>query len=487
MCTILFSSKLKTAAQHLPALLTRSRDFFGFVVKGDRNPRHFPTFTQMLPEVVHLSQMSPDDWILLHGRAVPESEPDFLSPNPLFAQPCRGKPFYFFAFHGLVNNLKELVPNFPDDLVDTQVFAKLFDPLFEEDLIPDPYSGPVMDPPQRWVEKLAEILQTVKGSFVLFVVVPRLELLFVASNFLAVFLDKDVVSTVPVSPFSQPLEPYTVYAFDLETLSLQASAPLTLPRPGWAVVCSSGLDSTTCLALVKALYPEDPIHAVHFTYGQHAQAFELQAVKGIADYFDAKLHVVDVSELIKALDHSSLLLQDQVKVDSLLDMERDVHYVRLRNTLFATIAAGIAEQHQLGHVVMGVNLTEGLVYSDNGNRWFYSMRETLKTAGQLPIRFSAPLLNLLKKEIIRLGQLAGAPYRLTVSCYHPQKKGNQFVACGRCGSCHNRFRAFMAAGFSDPVPYAQLPDDRALHLPLYAPAKNISQLVRLMAEWGVSL
>ena len=62
----------------------------------------------------------------------------------------------------------------------------------------------------------------------------------------------------------------------------------------------------------------------------------------------------------------------------------------------------------------------------------------------------APLIDLGKDEIIKLGTQLGVDYAMTVSCYQADGSG---AACGRCDSCRLRREGFEAAGIADPTRY----------------------------------
>jgi len=66
------------------------------------------------------------------------------------------------------------------------------------------------------------------------------------------------------------------------------------------------------------------------------------------------------------------------------------------------------------------------------------------------IRIRAPLINLSKAEIIKLGLKLGVDYSLTHSCYDPTPDG---AACGECDTCLLRLKGFREAGTRDPVRY----------------------------------
>lgn len=64
------------------------------------------------------------------------------------------------------------------------------------------------------------------------------------------------------------------------------------------------------------------------------------------------------------------------------------------------------------------------------------------------IEIVTPIIHLKKHEIVRRGIELGAPLHLTWSCYQ-----NEEEACGTCGSCALRRRAFAQAGVEDPIAY----------------------------------
>jgi len=62
----------------------------------------------------------------------------------------------------------------------------------------------------------------------------------------------------------------------------------------------------------------------------------------------------------------------------------------------------------------------------------------------------APLVQMSKAEIIRMGTRLGVDFSLTHSCYDPDSAGRP---CGRCDSCLLRLKGFAKAGLTDPLDY----------------------------------
>jgi 7-cyano-7-deazaguanine synthase len=67
-------------------------------------------------------------------------------------------------------------------------------------------------------------------------------------------------------------------------------------------------------------------------------------------------------------------------------------------------------------------------------------------------KFTAPLIEFSKAEIIRKAVEFGIDLSLTHSCYDPTPEG---LACGECDSCLLRLKGFREAGITDPIRYAQ--------------------------------
>jgi 7-cyano-7-deazaguanine synthase len=63
------------------------------------------------------------------------------------------------------------------------------------------------------------------------------------------------------------------------------------------------------------------------------------------------------------------------------------------------------------------------------------------------VTIHAPLMQLTKADIIRLGLSLGVDYGLTTSCYDPAPSG---APCGACDACQLRAKGFAEVGVNDP-------------------------------------
>lgn len=221
------------------------------------------------------------------------------------------------------------------------------------------------------------------------------------------------------------------------------------------VLLSGGLDSTTVLAMARAsgFVPA----ALCISYGQrHAVEIErsrkVAAAMGVEDF-----RVVTVD--LRAIGGSALTADIEVPKDRPSDELSHgipITYVPARNTLFLSLALGLAEVIGAQDLFIGVNAVDYSGYPDcrpEFIRAFESLANLATKAGVEGKRFTvhAPLSGMTKAEIIQEGVRLGVDYGLTHSCYDPDAEGR---ACGRCDSCVLRRRGFEQAGVADPTPYS---------------------------------
>lgn len=216
------------------------------------------------------------------------------------------------------------------------------------------------------------------------------------------------------------------------------------------VLLSGGLDSATVLAMARAEGYE--CHALSVSYGQRHIA-ELKAAERVARALGAATH----RQLHVNLDAvgGSALTDRSIAVPEAPTTGIPVTYVPARNTLFLSLALGVAEVLGATDLFIGVNAVDYSGYPDCRPEFieaFEKLATQATKAGAEGARFKVhtPLIRLSKADIIRAGVRLGVPYGETVSCYQADAEGR---ACGRCDSCRIRREGFTAAGVADPTRY----------------------------------
>ena len=125
--------------------------------------------------------------------------------------------------------------------------------------------------------------------------------------------------------------------------------------------------------------------------------------------------------------------------------------------MLLALALGYAEVLGAQDLYIGVNAIDYSGYPDCRPAFVRAFEALANLATKAAVegraRYSvrAPLVQLSKAEIIRLGTRLRVPYELTHSCYDPGSEGQ---ACGRCDSCRLRREGFAEAGVPDPTRYA---------------------------------
>jgi 7-cyano-7-deazaguanine synthase len=219
------------------------------------------------------------------------------------------------------------------------------------------------------------------------------------------------------------------------------------------ILLSGGLDSSTVLYQARADGCE--CYAISFDY-QQQHCRELQSAVLVGKSVGVVQHQVVNFDL--RLWGGSALTDDAIALPqarSLDEMSQNipVTYVPARNTIFLSFALAYAEVIAAERVYIGVNALDYSGYPDCRPDYIQAMQEVFRLGtkqgreGQ-PINIVAPLVNLKKTEIIRLGNQLGTPWELTWSCYAGGDK-----ACGVCDSCRLRLAAFAELGLEDPVDY----------------------------------
>ncbi len=226
------------------------------------------------------------------------------------------------------------------------------------------------------------------------------------------------------------------------------------------VLLSGGLDSTTAAALARREGWE--LYGLTLRYGQ-VHARELEAARRVAQALGFVKHIeLDVD--LRAFGGSSLT------GDGVIPKDRDLSeqdgliarspgspipstYVPARNTVFLSLAMAWAEVLGAERIVIGVNALDYSGYPDCRPEYIAAFEYLASLATKAgvegrPLRIWAPLQQLTKAGIIRVGLDLGIDYGLTHSCYDPAPDGRP---CGRCDSCQLRAKGFAEAGVGDPL------------------------------------
>lgn len=215
------------------------------------------------------------------------------------------------------------------------------------------------------------------------------------------------------------------------------------------VLLSGGLNSMVCAALAREA--GFAVTALTVDYGQRHR-IELNAARAVASQL-ADQHIVVPLDL-RAFGGSALTSHIEVPKDGLTD-GIPITYVPARNTIFLSLALGLAEASGARAIYIGVNALDYSGYPDCRPEFIEEFERLANVATKAgvegdPFTIHAPLLHLTKANIAREAQRLGLDAAISHSCYDPAPDGR---ACGLCDACRLRAKGFAEAGIEDPTVY----------------------------------
>ena len=231
-------------------------------------------------------------------------------------------------------------------------------------------------------------------------------------------------------------------------------------KPTIVLALSGGLDSTVLLAHYLAM--NNKIHCCIFNYNSKHNKYENAAAYNVISYYNKHLQndqisheYIDLSNVFTNFKSNLLKSGDDIPDG---DYERSSlikTVVPGRNLIMASIMAGIAESNSAVGIALGVHSGDHELYPDCRPAFIIDLRQTIYQSTEGKLGVYAPFLYYVKGYIIKhaKGDILthtgiDVPFHLTRTCYKDQE-----IACGTCGSCKERLKAFDRAGYVDPIEY----------------------------------
>ena len=217
------------------------------------------------------------------------------------------------------------------------------------------------------------------------------------------------------------------------------------------VLHSGGLDSTTVLAM--ALDECDAVTCLTLRYGQKHYR-EITAAEQVARRYGVEQVVVELPAVFQGFG-STLIDADASNPHLSYEEIREAQgpspsYVPFRNANFLSVAVSVAMVRDAGYVYFAAHADDAhnWAYPDTTPEFIGAMSNAILVGTYSQVRLRTPLMWLIKRDVVALAAVLGAPVELTYSCYEGRE-----AHCGLCPTCINRIEAFKNAGFIDPVRY----------------------------------
>jgi 7-cyano-7-deazaguanine synthase len=221
------------------------------------------------------------------------------------------------------------------------------------------------------------------------------------------------------------------------------------------VLLSGGLDSMVSRGIARE--QGFSLAALTVDYNQRHRV-ELEAAARVATALGAERHVT-LPVNLRAFGGSSLTDDIDVPKDGVEEGAIPVTYVPARNTIFLSLALGLAEATGARDIFLGVNALDYSGYPDCRPAFIDKFQELADLATRMGVEgqgftIHAPLLHMTKADIAAEAARLGLDAGMSWSCYDPTPDGKH---CGLCDSCRLRSRGFEEAGLPDPTIYATHP------------------------------
>ena len=193
------------------------------------------------------------------------------------------------------------------------------------------------------------------------------------------------------------------------------------------------------------------VTALTIDYGQRHRV-ELDAAQAVAEKL-ADRHIVLPLDL-RVFGGSALTSDIDVPKEGVGE-GIPVTYVPARNTIFLSLALGLAEASGARDMFIGVNALDYSGYPDCRPEFVAEFQRLANVATKAGvegegIRIHTPLLHMTKADIASEAQRLGLDAALSHSCYDPVDGRH----CGKCDACRLRAKGFADAGLEDPTVYA---------------------------------
>jgi 7-cyano-7-deazaguanine synthase len=218
------------------------------------------------------------------------------------------------------------------------------------------------------------------------------------------------------------------------------------------VLCSGGLDSVVTAHKIKENY--DKLVILFFDYGQRSLNSEIKFSKQCANDLGAEFREIKILEL-KTISPSFLTSDvkfNKLTKEDLKDTREEAEnwYVPFRNGVFLSYAIALAESFKIRDkkefdIFVGFK-NEGQESYPDTTKKFVADFNSLQG-----MKIIAPLIEMDKEDIVKLGLKLGVDFRKTHSCY--TSNGEH---CGDCLSCNLRKEGFRWSGARDPTDYLNI-------------------------------
>jgi 7-cyano-7-deazaguanine synthase len=218
------------------------------------------------------------------------------------------------------------------------------------------------------------------------------------------------------------------------------------------VLSSGGLNSAVLTSLAAKEYA---VKLLHIRYGHRAQTQETALFEKQAAFFNVKEKLTLDLPHFAALGGSARVNRKR-QIEDALAIGEGASNCWVPGLIGGLLNTAFGWAWQIGAAKIFIGISEDLGPPGPRTRSIYPdySRECIQLYNHLlaelsrgkPIGIEAPLIDMSRTEIVKLGSRLNTPFELTWSCL---SSGTQ--PCGGCVGCATRSRGFLDAAVPDPI------------------------------------
>ncbi len=219
------------------------------------------------------------------------------------------------------------------------------------------------------------------------------------------------------------------------------------------VLASGGINSTVATAVIREQYTACLLHV---GWGHRSAEREASAFQQTASAMGIETSLrVEISDL--AAFGGNARASKRMSIEDASTIQKTTPATFAFGVLPSMLSVAATWANTLGakRIIVGVSEDHGVpgpaiseLYPDHRIEFVQTFNLMLKYAmpADRELVVEAPLLDLTRPEVIRLGMRLDVPFKLTWSCY-----ASNTEPCNRCLGCHNRSAGFLQAKLPDPL------------------------------------
>jgi 7-cyano-7-deazaguanine synthase len=219
------------------------------------------------------------------------------------------------------------------------------------------------------------------------------------------------------------------------------------------VLVSGGLNSAVAAAMARQDHPA--LAMLHVRLGHRAQEKETALFEKLAAHYEVR------EQLVLDMPHFAEIggnarVSRKMQLQDALAINGGPSHCYVRGMVGSLIMAAFAWAGRIDAKRIYIGVAENLgppapptatLYPDFSRESVQLFNHLCATASpEQPVAVSAPLMDLGRAEIVKLGRRMGVPFELTWSCL-----SSGTAPCGACVGCATRSRGFLDASAPDPV------------------------------------